>query len=181
MGYSFAKASFILGADEVLLISAPTCLEKPYGVKKIDVISAEDMYNAVIENFKNYDVIIMNAAVADFKPAEYSNKKLKKTKEKAVVKLKQNPDILKELGSKKRKEQILIGFAAESENLEENAKEKLKRKNLDVIIVNELNVFSKEHHEGKIIFKNNEIINIPPMTKEESAIFILEKIFNKLM
>ncbi len=176
MGYSLAKIAYALGGD-VLLISAPTCLKKPYGVKKIDVVSAEEMYKAVMENFENSDIIVMNAAVADFKPKSYSKEKLKKDKEKPVIELEPNPDILKEIGKKKRENQILIGFAAESQNILENAQKKLKRKNLDVIIANKVDVFSKEKHKGVILFKNGKKIDIPEMDKESSALYIFSKIF----
>ncbi len=176
MGYSLAKIAYALGGD-VILISAPTCLKKPYGVKKIDVVSAEDMYKKVKGLYKNSDVIIMNAAVADFKPKDFSSEKLKKSKEKPVVELEPNPDILKFLGKNKKENQILIGFAAESQNLVENAKDKLERKNLDVIVANLVDVFSKKEHKGLIIFKNGNSIEIPPMEKEQSALFILNEIF----
>jgi len=176
MGYSLAKISYALGGD-VTLISAPTCLKKPYGVKKIDVISARDMFNEVMKNIGRVDVIIMNAAVADFRPKEYSSSKLKKTEESGTVRLEKNPDILYEIGRRKRNNQIVIGFAAESENLIENAKNKLVRKNLDVIVANRLDVFSRDIHEGYIIFKDGDTVKIPKLDKESSALFILEKIF----
>ena len=176
MGYALAKAAFILGADEIVLISAPTCLEKPYGVKKIDVVSADEMYNEVMKHLDDVDIIIMNAAVADFKPAIYSKEKLKKSKEKPIIKLTPNPDILKEVGKRKKENQILIGFAAESSNLEENAIDKLKRKNLDAIIANKLDVFSKNKHEGIIFLKDGKKIRIPVMNKEESALFIINEL-----
>jgi len=178
MGYALAKISYILGGD-VTLISAPTCLKKPYGVKTIDVVSALDMYKAVMEKFSDADILIMNAAVADFRPERYSKEKLKKSSEKPVINLLPNPDILKELGKKKRKDQILIGFAAESQNIIDNAKEKMKNKNLDYIVANRVDVFSKETHEGWIIQKEGEITQIPRMDKESSAFFILEKIFKR--
>lgn len=176
MGYELAKIAYTMGA-QVKLISALTCLRKPYGVNKVDVVSAQEMFNAVMENLDWADIIIMNAAVADFRPESYSKQKLKKSKENPVVKLVPNPDILKTVGEKKRKNQILIGFAAESENIIENAKDKLKRKNLDVIIANKLDVFSKDTHTGWIIFKDGFIKEIPPLDKEASAYFILENIF----
>ncbi len=176
MGYALAKMSYALGGD-VILVSAPTCLKAPYGVKKIDVVSAVDMYEAVLKYLPEVDIIIMNAAVADFRPKTFSKEKLKKTKESPVVELEANPDILKTIGEKKREDQILIGFAAESSNLIENAKDKLKRKNLDVIVGNLLDVFSKETHRGIILFKDGKLVEIPPMDKESSALFILESIF----
>ncbi len=176
MGYALAKMAYALGGD-VILVSAPTCLKAPYGVKKIDVLSAVDMYEAVLKYLPEVDIIIMNAAVADFRPKTFSKEKLKKAKESPVVELEANPDILKTIGEKKREDQILIGFAAESSNLIENAKDKLKRKNLDVIVGNLLDVFSKEIHRGIILFKDGKLVEIPPMDKESSALFILESIF----
>ncbi|WP_457641092.1 bifunctional phosphopantothenoylcysteine decarboxylase/phosphopantothenate--cysteine ligase CoaBC [Persephonella sp.] len=176
MGYALAKMCYSLGG-EVVLISAPTSLKKPYGVKVIDVVSAEEMFNVVIKEMEDADIIIMNAAVADFRPKEYSSQKLKKSKEHPVVELEPNPDILLEIGKRKRSDQIVIGFAAESENLIENAKNKLKRKNLDVIVANLLEVFSKDRHKGIIIFSSEEILEIPELSKEESAYFILKSIF----
>ena len=176
MGYALAKMAYALGGD-VILISAPTCLKTPYGVKKVDVVSAVDMYETVLKYLPEVDVIIMNAAVADFRPKTFSKEKLKKAKENPVVELEANPDILKTIGEKKRKDQILIGFAAESSNLIENAKDKLKRKKLDVIVGNLLDVFSKETHKGIILFKDGKMVEIPPMDKESSALFILESIF----
>ena len=178
MGYALARIAYALGGD-VTLVSAPTCLKKPYGVKTVDVVSAEDMHKAVIENFSDADIIIMNAAVADFRPEKYSSEKLKKYSEKPVINLVPNPDIQKEIGEKKRKDQILIGFAAESQNIIDNAKEKIKKKNLDYIVANRVDVFSKETHEGWVISKEGEITQIPKMEKESSAFFILEKIFKR--
>lgn len=177
MGYSLAKMSYVLGAKKVILISAPTCIEKPYGVKKIDVISANDMYKEVLKYSAEADIVIMNAAVADFRPKEYSQKKLKKSSENPIVELLPNPDILKEIGNRKKENQIVIGFAAESENLIENALDKLKRKKLDVIIANKLDVFNKNIHTGYILFKNGKKIEIPKADKESSALFILKSIF----
>jgi len=178
MGYTLAKLSHALGGD-VVLISAPTHLKKPYGVKTIDVVSAKDMYEAVLKESEDADIIIMNSAVADFRPKEFSKSKLKKNKEKPVVELEKNPDILKALGERKRETQILVGFAAESDNIFENAKGKLERKNLDMIVANPLDVFNKTNHEGFILLRNGDIIKIPPTTKEKSALFILETIAEK--
>ncbi len=179
MGYALSKIAYALGGD-VTLISAPTCLKKPYGVKKIDVVSAEDMFNAVMDLVDNADIIIMNAAVADFKPKSYSKEKLKKSKENPVVELEPNPDILKTVGERKRKNQILIGFAAESQNLIENARDKLVRKNLDVIVGNLLDVFSKGIHKGILIFKDGKMVEIPEMDKESSSLFIIETVIKHL-
>ncbi len=179
MGYALAKIAYALGAD-VVLVSAPTCLKKPYGVKGISVVSAVEMYNAVMEHIKDMDIIVMNAAVADFRPKSYSQEKLKKDRENPVVELERNPDILKAIGEQKKENQLLIGFAAESSNLLENAKDKLIRKNLDVIVGNLLDVFSKDTHEGIILFKTGKSVNIPKMDKESSALYIWETILREV-
>ena len=178
MGYTLAKLAYALGGD-VVLISAPTCLKKPYGIKTIDVVSARDMYKAVLKEAEDADIIIMNSAVADFRPKEFSTSKLKKNNEKSIVELERNPDILKALGEKKKDNQILVGFAAESDNILENARGKLERKNLDMIVANPLDVFSQSHHKGFILYKDGEKVDIPPSTKEKSALFILEQLVKK--
>ncbi|MEJ5173497.1 MAG: bifunctional phosphopantothenoylcysteine decarboxylase/phosphopantothenate--cysteine ligase CoaBC [Hydrogenothermaceae bacterium] len=179
MGYSLAKIAYGMGA-EVLLISAPTCLSIPSQIKKIDVISARDMYDVVIEKAKEFDVIIMNAAVADFRPKEYSNQKLKKDRENPVVELTPNPDILKKLGEIKKDDQILVGFAAESEDMIENALSKLNKKNLDVIVANPTTVFSKEFYQGTIIFKDGKTVDIQTPDKEDASYLILKNIVENL-
>ncbi len=179
MGYALAKWSYILGAEKVYLVSAPVC-EKPISkVETINVVSANEMFEKVKQLYKEADIIIMNSAVADFRPKSYSSSKLKKDKENNIIELVPNPDILKFLGENKKENQTLIGFAAESDNLIENAISKLKRKNLDCIVANELSVFSKDTHKGYIIFKNQEKIEIPQTTKENSAYFILKIISEK--
>jgi len=175
MGYTLASIAHALGGD-VTLISAPTCLKPPYGVKLKNVVSALDMYETVLEDSKDADIIIMNSAVADFRPKTYSKSKLKKDKESSTINLEKNPDILLELGKRKKNNQILIGFAAESDNIRENALKKLERKNLDMIVANPLDVFNQNYHQGFIYLKNGEVINIPPMPKESSALFIWEQI-----
>jgi len=176
LGYYLAQMAYALGGD-VILISAPTCLQKPYGVQLVNVTSAQDMYDAVMEHLDNVDVVLMNAAVSDFRPANYSREKLKKDKESSVIKLVPNPDILKSIGERKRKDQTVIGFAAESQNIIENAFRKLTSKNLDYIIANRLDVFSKNNYSGWIIDRRKNISEIPEMDKEKAAFYILEKIF----
>ncbi len=177
MGYSLAKECYGFGAD-VFVVSAPTCLKLPSQIKKIDVISAQDMFNVIKDIYREFDIIIMNAAVSDFKPSSYSKEKLKKNKENPVVELSPNPDILKFLGKNKNKNQILVGFAAESENIIENATEKLIRKNLDVIVANPVKVFNKDIYEGVIIFKNGIKKEIKTENKEDAAFEIVKNIIN---
>lgn len=177
MGYLLAEVAYCMGAD-VTLISAPTCLKLPSQIKKIDVVSALEMFEKIRDIYKDFDVIIMNAAVADFRPQHYSAQKLKKDKENMTVRLEPNPDILKFLGENKKENQILIGFAAESQNIEKNATDKLKRKNLDFIVANPVDVFSKDFYQGFILTKNLEKMEISSTDKESAAFEILNTIFS---
>ena len=137
MGYSIAKKAIERGAD-VTLITGPTNLTPPQNLKKlIKIESAEDMYNAVVENLDENQVIIKSAAVADYKPKTYSDKKIKKSDDDLVISLDRNKDIAYEIG-KIKKDKILVGFAAETNDLIENAKGKIKKKNLDFIVANDL-------------------------------------------
>lgn len=165
MGYLLAESAYCMGAD-VVVISAPTCLKLPSQIKKIDVVSAQDMFEKVKELYQEFDIIIMNAAVADFRPQEYSSQKLKKDKENPVIQLQPNPDILKFLGENKRENQILVGFAAESDNLYQNAVDKLKGKNLDFIVANPVKVFSQDFYEGMLINKSLNTVNISAKIKK---------------
>jgi len=136
MGYSIAKVAKRLGAY-TCLISGPTCLEKPFLIDEfVNVESAQEMYEKVLEKFSNFDIIIMTAAVADFKIKNTSDNKIKKENFNFILELERTVDILSELGKIKRKNQILVGFAAETENVIEYGKEKLVKKNADFIIAN---------------------------------------------
>lgn len=180
MGYSLAKAAYAFGAQEVTLISAPTHLTAPSQIKKIDVVSALDMYEKVMQNLEGKDIIIMNAAVADFRPKEESQQKLKKDRESLNVDLIQNPDILRELGDKKRENQVLVGFAAESEHIIENAKQKLIRKNLDFIVANPVSIFNKDIYNGILISKESVAKEIVATSKEKAAFEIIKYIAEKI-
>ncbi|WP_410208918.1 bifunctional phosphopantothenoylcysteine decarboxylase/phosphopantothenate--cysteine ligase CoaBC [Fusobacterium sp.] len=175
MGYSLAKAAVRLGG-EVTLISGPTELEKPQGVKEfVQVRSANDMYKAAIERFPQMDVAVACAAVADYKPKTYSTEKIKKKDEDLVIILDRNPDILFEMG-KIKENQFLIGFAAETQNIIENALGKLKRKNLDMIVANNAHNMQKSTNEIFIIKGENDIKNLPEESKEKLAYSILNEI-----
>lgn len=139
MGYALAEQARHLGADSVCLISGPTQLEPPTGVEYLRVESAEEMRDAVLQRFAQFDLILMAAAVADWRPKKIFAQKLKKSgaRELTLV-LEKTPDILAELGKCKKKEQILVGFAAETEKLLEHAREKLKEKNLDLVVANDI-------------------------------------------
>ena len=175
MGYSLAIAAKKLGA-EVILVSGPTELSQPEGLKKfIKVRSAQEMYEATIKEFPEVDIAIACAAVADYKPKNYSTEKIKKKDEDMTIVLDRNPDILFEMGKLKDK-QFLIGFAAETENIIENAIGKLKRKNLNMIVANNASNMQKTTNQIRIIKSENSIKEIPEKEKAQLAFDILKEI-----
>ena len=137
MGFAIAHAFQSLGA-EVTLISGPTAQQADAGIKRIDVRSAAEMYEACLAQYKSAAIIVMSAAVADYTPVEVAREKIKKHDETFSITLKKTADILANLGRLKTQDQILVGFALETTNEQEHAKEKLKRKNLDLIVLNSL-------------------------------------------
>lgn len=179
MGYSIAKEAVERGAD-VTLITGPTNLTPPQNLKKlVKIESAKDMYEAVLENLDENDVVIKSAAVADYKPKNYSNKKIKKSDGDLIIELDRNKDIAQEIG-KIKNNKILVGFAAETNDLIENASVKIKKKNLDFIVANDLTKegagFGVDTNIVKIIDKEGNITEYPKMKKEEVANIILDKI-----
>ena len=179
MGYSIAKEAIERGAD-VTLITGPTNLTPPQNLKKlVKIESAKDMYEAVLENLDENDVVIKSAAVADYKPKNYSNKKIKKSDDDLVIELDRNKDIAQEIG-KIKNNKILVGFAAETNDLIENASLKIKKKNIDFIVANDLTKegagFGVDTNIVKIIDKEGNITEYPKMKKEEVANIILDKI-----
>ena len=171
MGYSIAEEARDRGA-EVVLISGPTSLRKPNGIKVIDIKTNEDMFNAIKNEFKDADIVIKSAAVADYKAKNYSNEKIKKTGDDLNLIFERDRDILKTLGDMKEN-QILVGFAAESSNLKENAKGRLKRKNLDYIVANDISKsetgFASDENKVTIISKSGEEVSLEKMSKREVA------------
>ena len=179
MGYSIANEAIKRGAD-VTLISGPTNLTPPQNLKKlIKIESAQDMYKAVINNLNENDVIIKSAAVADYKPKNYSEQKIKKSDDDLIIELDRNKDIAYEIG-KIKNNKILIGFAAETNDILDNAMKKIKKKNLDFIVANDLTKegagFGSDTNIVKIIDKEGNITDYPKMKKEEVANVILDKI-----
>ena len=179
MGYSIAKEAIERGAD-VTLITGPTNLIPPQNLKKlVKIESAKDMYEAVLDNLDENDVVIKSAAVADYKPKYYSSKKIKKSEDDLVIELDRNKDIALEIG-KIKKDKVLVGFAAETNDLIENANLKIKKKNLDFIVANDLTKegagFGVDTNIVKIIDKEGNITDYPKMKKEEVANVILDKI-----
>ena len=175
MGYSLAQAAIDLGA-EVTLISGPTNLEIPKGLKSfVSVESALEMYEKVDEYFGDTDIFIACAAVADYRPKEYKKEKIKKSDSDLILELVRNPDILFEMGKKKDK-QLLIGFAAETNGIKENALKKLEKKNLDFIVANNASTMGNNTNTVEIIRKNKTSIKINQKNKIELAYDILKEI-----
>ena len=175
MGYSLAQAAIDLGA-EVTLISGPTNLEIPKGLKSfVSVESALEMYEKVDEYFGDTDIFIACAAVADYRPKEYKKEKIKKSNSDLILELVRNPDILFEMGKKKDK-QLLIGFAAETNDIKENALKKLEKKNLDFIVANNASTMGNNTNTVEIIRKNKTSVKINQKNKIELAYDILKEI-----
>ena len=175
MGYSLAQAAIDLGA-EVTLISGPTNLEIPKGLKSfVSVESALEMYGKVDEYFGDTDIFIACAAVADYRPKEYKKEKIKKSDSDLILELVRNPDILFEMG-KKKDNQLLIGFAAETNDIKENALKKLEKKNLDFIVANNASTMGNNTNTVEIIRKNKTSVKINQKNKIELAYDILKEI-----
>ena len=179
MGYSLAKVAANRGAN-VLLISGKVNLDVPHHVKIINIISAKDMFEVIKKEFNNYDIIIKSAAVADFRPKFYNENKIKKKENELNIELEKTDDILKFLGENKKKGQILIGFSMETTNVIENSKEKLIKKNLDMIVANNLKEkgagFGTDTNKVTLITKN-ENKELPLMSKEDVG----NEIFNEIL
>lgn len=178
MGYAIAKAAVARGA-KVTLVSGKTNQTPPLGLDQfIPIESAVDMYNAVMENLESSDIIIKSAAVADYRPKNVSDKKIKKTDGDLVIELERNPDILMEVG-KKKGSKVLVGFAAETNDLIENASKKVQKKNLDFIVANDLTKegagFGVDTNIVKILHREGKIEELPIMEKEALADEILDR------
>lgn len=177
MGYAIAEELALRGA-KVTLVSGRTALQTPKGVERVDVVTAEDMYNATTEAWKEADGAVMCAAVADYTPKCVADQKLKKSDNDMSIELKRTKDIAKELGATKG-DRILIGFALETNDEEANAEGKLKRKNLDFIVLNSLRDkgagFGGDTNKITLIDANGSQEH-PLMSKREVASIIVDKI-----
>lgn len=179
MGYSLAQAAVDMGA-EVTLISGPTNSKIPNGLRNfISVESALEMYEKVDEYFKNTDIFIACAAVADYRPKEYKKEKIKKSDSDFVIELVRNPDILLEM-SKKKEKQLLVGFAAETNDIKQNALKKLKKKNLDIIVANNASVMGSDENVIEIIRKDRTSVEISQKSKVKLAYDILSEVICEL-
>ncbi len=178
MGYALAKVASERGAD-VTLVSGPVSLQKPLFVKTINIKSAKQMFDAVTLNSADCDIIIKAAAVADYRPKAVSDQKIKKMDGDAAIALERTDDILKFLGDHKKEGQFLCGFSMETENMLENSKAKLSKKNLDMVVANNLKVqgagFAGDTNVVTLITKD-KVCELPLLTKEEVAAKILDGI-----
>lgn len=178
MGYEVARAARNLGA-EVTLVSGQCDLKPPYGMETVSVISAEDMYEAVTSRAAECDYIVMAAAVADYTPAVTAEDKIKKKDDDMSIALKRTHDILKTLGERKSREQVLCGFAMETQNLLENARKKLEAKNADMIVANNLKVegagFAHDTNVATFILRDGLVEN-PLQSKEDLAYAIWDQL-----
>ena len=179
MGYAIAEAAARLGA-EVTLISGPSALQPPAGVEFFGVESAREMRQLVQERFPACDIVIKAAAVADYRVKNVSDQKIKKNDAELTLVLEKNPDILKELGEMKQPHQTLVGFAAETQNLLQYAKGKLEKKNLDMIVANDVSKpqagFNVDTNLIKLLKRDGSIEELPLMSKKELAYIILERV-----
>lgn len=184
MGFEIAKAAEKLGA-EVTLVSGPTCQKLSHysSIKRIDVMSSEEMYQKVTEHYQSTDIVIMAAAVADYRPETVSKTKIKKNEESFSLPLLKNKDILLELG-KTKSNQFLVGFALETNNEEENALTKLNKKNLNMIVLNSLQDkgagFSYDTNKITILDNKGGIEYFDLQTKEKVAENILKSIHERI-
>ncbi|BFU23822.1 phosphopantothenoylcysteine decarboxylase phosphopantothenate cysteine ligase putative [Entamoeba histolytica] len=181
MGYAIAQVAQQFGAT-VTLITGPTTIQKPSGVSIVNVQTAIEMYDAVMKE-KDVDIYIMSAAVADYRPMNISNQKIKKDENELTITLVKNPDILKEIGDKRNDHQIIVGFAMETQDLIQNAQEKLKKKHCDMIVANQLNVkgagFGGETNKVAFITKDG-IEETEVLLKSEIARLIIEKVIDRI-
>lgn len=185
-GYALAQAALDLGA-QVTLVSAPTGLSTPTGARRIDVRSSEEMLAAVETAAANADVLVMAAAVADFRPAHVAGQKIKKGEGIPQITLEKAPDILGAIGPAKGRDnplRVVVGFAAESQDLVQNAQAKLERKNLDMIVANDISAhdagFEVDTNRVTLLFADGRQEALPLMGKEAVAVRVMQEIANLL-
>jgi phosphopantothenoylcysteine decarboxylase/phosphopantothenate--cysteine ligase len=185
MGYSLARVAKRRGA-RVILVSGPSAIEPPPGVEIINILSAQQMHDAVMEHYSSADIVVMAAAVSDYRPGKTMEQKIKKGGKSIDLELVPNPDILKKLGQKKKraKQALLVGFAAESRHHIEEGQRKLKEKNLDLIVINDIigkdTGFGADTNRVSLIDRDYQLEKLPLLSKEECADMILDKIVKLL-
>mgnify|MGYP005809643791 CR=1 FL=1 len=180
MGYALAKVCMQRGA-QVTLVTGPTHIAKPMFVDIVEVTTAREMFEAVTSRAEEQDMIIKAAAVADYRPKEVKTEKVKKSSSELCLEMEKTDDILKYLGEHKKPGQFLCGFSMETENMAENSRRKLEKKNLDLVVANNLKVegagFSGDTNVVTLISKDEEV-SLPRMSKEETANCILNAIMD---
>lgn len=184
MGYAIAAAAQRRGA-RVLLVTGPTSMRPPAGVDVTAVETAEQMYEAVMARLPEADVVIKAAAVADYTPVQVAEQKIKKTMDEINVRLRRTPDILAEIGRRRRPEQCIVGFAAETEQIEQYAREKLLRKGADFIVANDVSQsdigFDVDNNRVAVYGKDGLVAAWPTMSKQEVADKLLDLVMHHLM
>ena len=178
MGYAVAQMAAERGAD-VLLISGPSALTPPANVRVVNVETTQEMLDACLEAYEAVDIVIKAAAVADYRPRDVADQKIKKKTDDALtIVMDKNPDILKTLGARKT-HQVLVGFAAETQNLLANAREKVQKKNLDMIVANDVTAagagFNSDTNIVKFLFANDDVQELAQMAKTDVANRILDE------
>ena len=178
MGYAIARQARLRGAD-VTLVTGPTAIDTPFGVDVVQVESAAQMREAVLARLETTDIVIKAAAVADYRPKLRAEMKVKKTVAQLAIELEKNPDILAELGSRKEG-RLLVGFAAETEDLVANATLKLTQKNLDLVVANDVSQegagFNVNTNIAKLLYRDGHVEELPMMEKDELAGIILDRV-----
>lgn len=178
MGYAIARAARRRGA-EVVLVAGPTFLDDPWGIETVHVCSAAEMRDAVIARVAASTVIVKAAAVADYRPQSRSAGKIKKSADALVLELEKNPDILSEVGGVKG-DRVLVGFAAETCELVENARKKLAGKNLDMVVANDIGQtgagFHVDTNIAKLLYRDGRVEELSLMGKDEMAAIILDRV-----
>ena len=178
MGFALAEAAARRGA-QVQLVAAPSVLPTPQGVCRQDIETAREMREAVLEHFEEADVVIKAAAVADYRPKIFQEQKIKKGEGSLVLELVRNPDILAELGRRKT-HQVLVGFAAETQDLIQNAQKKLQEKRADFIVANDVSRrdsgFATDENRASILRQDGTVLPLPRMTKWKLANVILDEV-----
>ena len=177
MGFAIAEAAYRRGA-EVVLVAAPTHLETVDGVKRVDITNTQSMYEAILHEAEDANIVIKAAAVSDYTPVTVYDHKVKKADGNLLVEFKRTPDILAELGHRKKNGQVLIGFAAETQDLLDNAREKLLRKNADMIVANDISApgagFGVDTNLATLLTREG-VEPLPMMSKDELAQHILNR------
>jgi phosphopantothenoylcysteine decarboxylase/phosphopantothenate--cysteine ligase len=178
MGYALAKMARRRGA-EVCLVSGPSSLTPPPGVELVQVRSALEMHQALASRFPQSDALIMSAAVGDYRPVGFAEQKIKRDQEEMLVKLTRNPDILESLGAHKS-DKVMVGFAAETQDILLHAQQKLERKHLDLIVANDVSApdsgFAVDTNRVTLIHRTGEVESLPLLSKEDAADRVLDRV-----